>query len=277
MTFAGQSAAAAKACYPQLGAESYYPTMTDVWNAAERGEAGAVILTGLTSRGGATEICHRLVGSALAGDRSLEIVGEVVVGYSCQLIGLPGTTLSSITTVLGHGSLRQCGPYLKEHLPHARVEMDAENSVAAARRVLAGSGEIAVVGTAALARTPGLTVVAHDVDDGSVGAWWLLSRVDQEPALEVDRVVAVLPADRHDQLRRLLDEASHEGFQSASVVGLRRTNVLADDLVIRFTAAEPVPSTRAVFARNGAEVLGAFGSTWLGVHPAENASQEVGA
>jgi hypothetical protein len=56
------------------------------------------------------------------------------------------------------------------------VRMHEKNSLAAAQEVLAADGATAVVGTELSAQSNGLAVLARDVDLGSVGAWWIMSR-----------------------------------------------------------------------------------------------------
>lgn len=169
LTFAGQATAALRSCRKGLGEPAYFPTMDAVVDAVLDGTVDAGVLTSETSRTACTDTVARM----LAGD-PLFVLDEVVVPYHCALLGKPGTTIGEIRHVGGHGSIRQCGEFLRRRLPHATTQMHRLNSVEAAREVLDGDGSIAVIATEALATEFGLEIIERDVDGGAVGGWWAL-------------------------------------------------------------------------------------------------------
>src|SRR5437762_1768705 len=157
---------------PDLGPVTYLATIDDVWAAVSSGAVDSAVLSSETTNTGLEAIAQRL----LASGTDLYVNGEILVPYHCMLLGKPGTTVDRIRLVLGHGSLVHCRRFLAEQLPLAEVRMHEQNSLAAASEVLAGDGDIAVIGTLLSAETHGLAVVERDVDRGSVGAWWIMSR-----------------------------------------------------------------------------------------------------
>lgn len=171
-TFAGQATAAFMTRAPDLGRVQYLSAMEDVWAAVSSGTADSAVLTSETTNTGLEEIARRL----LQPESGLHVNGEILVPYHCMLLGKPGTSLDRIRLVLGHGSLVHCRAFLAERLPQAQVRMHDQNSLAAAAEVLAGDGQVAVVGTLLSAKENGLAVLAPDIDRGSVGAWWIMSR-----------------------------------------------------------------------------------------------------
>lgn len=170
LTFAGQATRALLRHRPGLGEPEYFPTMDDVVTAVLDGKIEYGVLTSETSHTACTETAARI----LAGE-PLFIAAEIVVPYRCALLGKPGATIEGITHVGGHGSIRQCRRFLAERLSGATVEIHRQNSVAAARSVLAGDGTSAVIGTSAAAAALGLSILARDVDDGAAGGWWALT------------------------------------------------------------------------------------------------------
>ena len=184
-TFAGVATAAFLAGSGRAAWVSYYPTMDAVWQAMGSGDADAIILTAESTHAGMTDVSR-----AVLHDSELQVAGEVVLPYHCALLGKPGTSLDKITQVTGHGSLTQCGRYLARHLPRAKVAVHRANSAVAAREVLAGDGSVAVVGSLAAAAETGLEILAKDIDDGSLGSWWLIGRATTIPSLGDTAIVA---------------------------------------------------------------------------------------
>jgi prephenate dehydratase len=171
-TFAGQATRAFTTWMPELGPVQYLSTMDEIWAAVSSGAVDSGVLTSETTNTGLEAIAAHL----LAPGTDLYVNGEILIPYHCMLLGKPGTSLDRIRLVLGHGSLVHCRGFLADRLPHAEVRMHDQNSLAAAAEVLAGDGDIAVVGTLLSAETNGLAILEPDIDRGSVGAWWIMSR-----------------------------------------------------------------------------------------------------
>lgn len=256
-TFAGQATEAAMARYAELSEVGYYPTMDEVWAAIADGSIDVGILTAETTRTGFTETARQLLG------RSPEVfvLGEVVVPYRCMLLGKPGSSLSQIVQVLGHGSIRQCGAFLADKLPSASVRVHALNSLAAAQEVLGSDGTMAVVGTERSGRESGLEVLAADIDQGSEGTWWLMSRT---PAVAdaVDHVIVGVDSDDPDVLRRLLVRMEAFGLVVRSMETVGMGQLFRHAHLVVLVAREPVPVQvrDVVQGLDGCWVMGAFSS-----------------
>lgn len=176
LTFAGQATASLLSHHPSDAPLTYLPTMDAVVAAVLDGTIDVGVLTSETSRTACTDTVARM----LAGDQ-LFVIDEMLVPYHCALMGRPGTQLEDISHVGGHGSIRQCGEFLRTRLPQATAQMHEQNSVVAAREVLEGDGSSAVIATEALATELGLEIIETDVDGGALGGWWALSATLQHP------------------------------------------------------------------------------------------------
>jgi prephenate dehydratase len=170
-TFASQAAEHLRARYPEWGEVRYAPTGEELWAALAEGRLDVLVQTAETDRNGFNAVHARIA----APDGPLYVIAEAVVPYACALLARPGTRLTDIRRVLGHGSIQQCRQYLDAHLPHAEIVVHGENSMAAAREVAAGDGTLAVVGTRITAELNGLVELATDVDGGSVANFWALA------------------------------------------------------------------------------------------------------
>lgn len=256
-TFAGQATQVVVDRYRDFDDIVYYDTMDDVWEAIASGEVGVGVLTAETTRTGFTETFHRLLDRT----RPIFVLGEVIVPYRCMLLGKPGSRLEDIQLVLGHGSLRQCEAWLAANLPSAQVRVHALNSLAAAREVLAADGTVAVVGTQLSGEASGLEVMAADIDEGSVGTWWLMSR---ELAIgdQVDRVVVGVEASDPDVLRAVLVRMEAFGFRLRSMATVGRGDLFRYAHLLVLSAAQPRAAsvTQILDDLPQCWVLGAFSS-----------------
>nr|MDT0661215.1 prephenate dehydratase domain-containing protein [Micromonospora sp. DSM 115978] len=253
LTFAGQATLALLERSPDLDGPRYFPTMDDVVAAVLDGRIDLGVLTSETSNTACTETAARI----LAGEK-IFISDEIVVPYRCALLGRPGSRLADITHVGGHGSIRQCRRFLAERLPAATVEMHRQNSVVAAREVLAGDGSTAVIGTEAAARALGLEIIERDVDGGSVGGWWALSA-----ALSVSPGADHLAVrvDGSDELNEVLAQLSSLGLVVRTITNAPTGEIFRYRylLVLHTWGGEPL-SDQAIDAF-GPRIVGAF-TTW---------------
>ncbi|MBL7493511.1 hypothetical protein I6A60_33560 [Frankia sp. AgB1.9] len=254
LTFAGQAASAFAGRHPDLAPPSYLPTMDDVAAAVADGRLDGGLLTSETSNTACTDTFARL----LRGDR-LFVAAEIVVPYRCALLARPGTALGDVTTVGGHGSLRQCARFLSAHLPGADVRMHGQNSIAAAQEVLAGDGTSAVVGTEALGERFGLEILAHDIDDGSTGAWWVLT---PEPVTVPGADHLAVLADGAGALGDVLAPAARLGLRPRTVTNAATGRIFAYRYLVVLATTDGAPLAHHVLdelgATGGAQLVGAF-------------------
>jgi prephenate dehydratase len=259
-TFAGQATRALVTREPELGPVQYLSTMDEIWAAVSSGAVDSCVLTSEATSTGLTEIARKL----LVPGTGLHVNGEIVVPYHCMLLGKPGTRLDQIRLVLGHGSLVHCRRYLAQRLPRAEVRMHEQNSLAAAAEVLSGDGDIAVVGTLASAEANGLAVLARDVDDGSVGAWWIMSR-----ELRVSPRAGVLAvgvsAAAGGVMDDLLARTREAGLTLRGVAAVGDGRIFSYDYLAVFRAPAPPAEPKGVLSGlPGIRLIGAFESVSAG-------------
>jgi prephenate dehydratase len=212
---------------PGLGPVQYLSTMDEIWAAVSSGAVDSAVLTSETSNTGLEAIAGQLLGSVT----DLHVNGEILVPYHCMLLGKPGTSLDRIRLVLGHGSLVHCREFLAERLPWAQVRMHDQNSLAAAAEVLAADGDIAVVGTLLSARTNGLAVLERDIDRGSVGAWWILSR-ELRTARRPDVLVVGVSAAAEGVLGELLARIPDAGLSLRGIAAVGGGSIFRYDYLV---------------------------------------------
>ena len=255
-TFAGQATSAFLARMPGLDAVEYRPTMDEIWAAAAAGAVDSAVLTSETTNTGLQEIAERLLAPGVA----LHVNGEILVPYHCLLLGQPGTRLDQVRLVLGHGSLVHCRRYLAEHLPQAEVRMHEKNSLAAAQEVLAADGATAVVGTELSARSNGLAVLARDVDLGSVGAWWIMSR-ELRVSPRPDVILIGVSSASGAALGGLLTRAQAAGLTVRSIAAVGTGSIFSYDYLVAFRApGVPASAAEDLAGLAGCRLIGAFES-----------------
>jgi prephenate dehydratase len=255
-TFAGQATALFLARTPELGPVQYLPTMDEIWAAASSGAVDSAVLTSETTNTGLAEIAEHL----LAPGTGLHVNGEILVPYHCLLLGKPGTKLDDIRLVLGHGSLVHCRRFLGEHLPQAEVRMHEKNSLAAAQEVLAADGATAVVGTELSAQSNGLAVLARDVDLGSVGAWWIMSR-ELRVSPRPDVILIGVSSASGAALGGLLTRAQAAGLTVRSIAAVGTGSIFSYDYLVAFRApGAPASAAEDLAGLAGCRLIGAFES-----------------
>jgi prephenate dehydratase len=255
-TFAGQATRAFVTRVPELGAVQYLSTMDQIWEAAATGAADSVVLTSETTNTGLEAIAGHLLGS----ETDLYVNGEILVPYHCMLLGKAGASLDRIRLVLGHGSLVHCREFLGEQLPQAEVRMHDQNSLAAAAEVLAGDGDVAVVGTLFSAETNGLAVLARDIDSGSVGAWWIISRelrMSPRPDALIVKVSGAVEGALADLFARM--QGVGNKFRSIAAVG-GGSIFTYDYLVVFWSKSLSMSPAEALAGLTGCRLVGAFES-----------------
>lgn len=245
---------------PSLGTVRYLRTMAEIWAAVASGSADSGVLTSETTNSGLEEIARELLGSGT----ELYVNGEILVPYHCMLLGKPGTRLDQIRLVVGHGSLIHCKAFLAERLPRAEVRRHEQNSLAAAAEVLAGDGDIAVVGTLRSATSNGLEVLARDIDRGSVGAWWIMSR---EPRMSSrpDVLVLGVSSTAEDALTGLLTGLVSAGLAVSGIAAVGTGRIFRYDYLVtcRVKTAAVAP-VEALAGLPGCRLIGAFESVSAG-------------
>lgn len=255
-TFAGQATRAFVTRMPELGPVQYLSSMNEIWAAVSSGAVDSAVLTSETTNSG----LEAIAGHLLASETDLYVNGEILVPYHCMLLGKPGTSLDRIRLVLGHGSLIHCRGFLAERLAQAEVRMHDQNSLAAAAEVLAGDGDIAVVGTLLSAETNGLAVLARDIDRGSVGAWWIVSR-ELRASSRPDVLIVRVNSAAEGALGGLLGRMQGAGLALRGIAAVGSGSIFCYDyLVVSRTTNPSMSPPGALAALTGCRLVGAFES-----------------
>lgn len=141
-----------------------FRTVPDILDAVESGEVDA----GFVPIENSIEGMVNFTQDALAFDHDLVIQREVVIDIEHCLVARAAMPLSEVTTV--HSipvATAQCHRYLREHLPHAEIQI-ANSTAEAAQTVADGDGVgIAALSPRVAAELYGLEVIAADIADHS--------------------------------------------------------------------------------------------------------------
>lgn len=105
--------------------------------------------------------------SDLIFDGDLFVNGVYELGVSQCLLGVPGTTIDSIKTVVSHPqALEQCNEYIFNHRYHS---IQAENTARAAKEVAEkGDITIAAIASSETAELYGLDILEHDINKSNI-------------------------------------------------------------------------------------------------------------
>lgn len=253
LTFAGQATRALREQMTAPSELSYFPTMDGVAEAILEGTIDIGVLTSETSNTACTDTFARILDG-----EPLFVVDEVIVPYRCALLGQPGSSISELRHVGGHGSIRQCQAFIRSNLAHADVRMHRENSVVAAREVLDGDGTTAVIGTLAVAASLGLEVLAADIDNGSSGGWWALTSV---PRYAPDSDVIALRAHRQGELEVLLKRCFTAGLAIRTVTNAPSGELFKYRYLLTATTTDGRPVPEHLIDELRPNLVGVFSST----------------
>ena len=134
-------------------------TFEDVISAVEKGEADlAMIPVENTIAGRVGDIHHLLPGT------SLHMIAEHFMPIRFQLMALPGTPISEVTTAHSHiMALGQCRNFLREHGIQAVIAADT----AGAARIVAETRDpsVAAIAPELAAEVYGLDILARNIED----------------------------------------------------------------------------------------------------------------
>jgi prephenate dehydratase len=241
---------------PEFSEIVYFQTVEELWDAVHSGAVDAACPPDQGSNAGFLPNQQTAVG--VPGSR-LYVIAETTHAYHCSLLGKPGTSVTDVRHVIGHtGSISQSRGWIRANLPNATIEIIHTNSRVAARTVLEGDGSVASVGTPEMGRDFGLTEFAKDIDGGSIGNYWAVSRdriFDDAPT----RLVVAGRFGDDGKLTALIGALAGAGYTLATVFPMATGKALFEyDYVLRFRGAgtlkavnaaiDPFPSARLVGA-----------------------------
>ncbi len=258
-TFGAQASKVMMKRYPEFAEIIYYPSADEALEAVIHGEVDALCAPEQMVNTG----FHPGIQSWIAKPASrLHIAAESTHAYHCMLLGKPGATLADVRKVIGHtGSVTQSRSWLEANLPDAQIEIVHTNSMYAGQSILESDGSIASVGTPELGLELGLEALAKDIDGGSVGNYWALSR---EPLFsdKPTRLVVAARFGDDGQPGRLICALEQVGYSLQTVsTGAGGKALYQYDYVLRFRGEGKLEEVRSALAPfQPARLAGAFES-----------------
>lgn len=177
------------------------------------------------------------------------VLADVTHEYHCSLLAKPGTPREKIRRVIGHtGSVSQSTEWLRANLPQAEIVIIDTNSMEAAREVSQGDGSVASVGTPGMGKAFGLEPLGTDIDGGSVGNYWIISR--HKVFSDAPTRLVVAGRIRGDgTLSNVIDAVQRQGFRLETVIPLATGERLFEyDYALRFAGSGTVDGIERALA-----------------------------
>jgi prephenate dehydratase len=247
--------------YPEFTDIVYFEHAEDIFEAVAQGQVTAAVAPEQMTNTG----FHPKQQALLAAPGSkFHVAAEVAHQYHCCLLGKHGTSFSQIRRVIGHtGSVTQSRRWIEKHLPHAEIEIVHTNSRTAARSVLESDGSIASVATNGMAAQMGLAELATDIDGGSVGNYWAISRDPFFSATPKRLVVAGRFGDEgplRGKLSALISSLGEAGYVLQTVCSQPSGEALFEyDYLMRLRGEGRLQTVREIIGRfPSARLAGAF-------------------
>jgi prephenate dehydratase len=134
-------------------------TFEDAIEAVRRGEAELAMLAVENSTAGRVADVHSLLPKS-----GLHIIGEAFVRVHINLLGVPGSRISDVTTATSHTVLLgQCREFLREH--SIRPIVGADTAGSAQKIAATGNPEMAALASELAGEIYGLDVLARHIED----------------------------------------------------------------------------------------------------------------
>ena len=168
---------AAKRIFP-YGAPVSFPSFEEAYAAVEDGRCDVAVLPIENSYAGEV---GQVVDLMFSG--KLYVNGVYDLAVMQNLLGVPGTTVQDIRTVVSHPqALSQCWPYIQKH--GFEIRSAANTAVAAQMVAEAGDKHTAAIASAETAALYGLEVLDHDINEShdNTTRFAVFSRVEEKPA-----------------------------------------------------------------------------------------------
>ena len=155
---------------------------------------------------------------AVINDAGLVVVGEVNLPIRQTLLGLPGTSLKDIKTVMSHPQgIAQSKDWLKANLPDAKL-IEVPSTAEGAKRVAEMNDKtVAAIAASRTAAVYDLAILANDLQytDTNVTRFWVVTlKKNQTYGTEKMSLLAQGPA---QALPRLLTDLNSKGFKIVSL------------------------------------------------------------
>jgi prephenate dehydratase len=201
-------------------------------------------------------------------DKGLKVVGELNLPIRQTLLGLPGTELSGVKTVMSHPQgIAQSREWLKKNLPAAKI-VEVTSTAEAARKV-AEMGDPSAVAIAAsrTAAVYGLSILANDLQytNTNVTRFWVVT-LKKKPAPEKGKAALVVsgPADK---VPGLLNDLGRKGFKLTAIHDRPAKTKLGEYVFVAEAAGGSADALEEAVAKHGASlqirVLGLYETKWF--------------
>ncbi|OON86999.1 hypothetical protein BXO88_05515 [Oribacterium sp. C9] len=185
-------------------------TVADAISDVVAGEADYAVIPQENTLGGAVTGYV----DALIAEKSVYVVGEVILPISQTLMGVEGAAIEDIKTVCSHAQgIKQTEKWRAEHMPDADVTEMASTAAAASYVAEQGDKTIAAIAAPGAAELYGLTVIAENVQitDANKTRFYVLSKNPMEgDGNERALFVADCEANRIDDIILAIHDAGLE-------------------------------------------------------------------
>ncbi len=260
-TFGDQASRELMSRYPEFAEIVYSQTAEEVVDSVLEGRIAAACIPEQMTNTGFHPRDQSLV--VKPGSR-LHIIAETTHEYHCSLLGKPGATMSQIKLVIGHtGSVTQSRRWIEKNMPGVAIEIVHTNSRTAAKTVMESDGSIASVGTPGMAGVWGLIALAKDIDEGSVGNYWAISRdpcYSESPTRLVVAGRFIDACEQQGKLSGLICALSACGYVIQTICSQPSGTALFEyDYLIRFRGTGKLADVQAALAPyKSARLVGAL-------------------
>lgn len=201
-------------------------------------------------------------------DKGLRVVGELNLPIRQTLLGLPGTELSGVKTVMSHPQgIAQSRDWLKKNLPDVKI-VEVTSTAEAARKV-AEMGDSSVVAIAAsrTAAVYGLSILATDLQytTTNVTRFWVVT-LKKKPPVEKGKAALVVTGPT-DKLPAFLRELDRNGFKLAAIHDRPAKTKLGAYVFVAEAAGGSAAGLEEAVAKYSADlqirVLGLYETKWF--------------
>jgi prephenate dehydratase len=251
-TFAGEATIKIKELYPELGKPVYFKSIDDCWLELKKGTVDTIVL-------GLERTNQQHQGKAIL-THGFYVMGYMTLPLICNLYVKPGTRKENIRRITGHGSINQCLEYLDKNFPDIPREVHGHNSVEAARIVMSGNGEDAVIGSGSLPLVvPGLATLFEHVDDGAIVNWSIVSSrsyFDEYP----EELVISAHSGEASGLSGLISLIAGIGYQLTTIASFPVASGVANyDYLLTFKGQGTLQNVNGLVSKfAGARLVGAY-------------------
>lgn len=205
-----------------------YPTITEVVEAVEKGEAEVGVIPVESLREGS-------VGEALDAlfQHDVKVQSEVLVPITHSLLGVRGAKIGQITQVLSHPqAIAQCRDFLRQTLPKAELIEMTSTAKAAEQVSKLKQPHMAAIGPRTLADIYKLEVLKDEIQTGELNVTRFVSvaKEDSKPTGHNKTMIILAVKDRPGILHEILGEFAKREINLTKIESRPSKKALGDYL-----------------------------------------------